>query len=179
VLKPIEPTPDVDQLIAQKINRSEVPTQTLEGKGVLVVGMDSLLTQLARCCKPARGDVIGGYVTRGKGVAVHRSDCTNLRHMAAKHPERIIPVAWGRPTTADKTAYAVDIHVQAADRPGLLRDVCDVFAQGKSHVLAMRSQSAKELVTIMLTVETTDTHKLGPVIAKVLQVPGVIRAKRH
>jgi GTP pyrophosphokinase len=182
VLKPAEPVPDVDQLITQKINRTEVPSHTLVGKGVLVVGMDSLLTQLARCCKPAPGDVIGGYVTRGKGVAVHRSDCTNLRHMATQHPERIIPVAWGRPLAADKAskaAYAVDIHVEAADRPGLLRDVCDVFAQGKSHVLAMRSQSAKELVTIMLTVETADTQKLAPVIAKVLQVPGVIRANRR
>ncbi len=179
VLKPVEPAPDVDQIIAQKINRGDAAAQSLEGKGVLVVGMDSLLTQLSRCCKPAPGDVIGGYVTRGKGVAVHRSDCTNLRHMATKQPERIIPVAWGKPTASDKAAYSVDIHVEAADRPGILRDVCDAFAQGKSHVLAMRSQSAKEFVTILLTVETSDTHKLAPIIAKVLQVPGVIRAKRR
>ncbi len=179
VLKPAEPAPDVDQIVTQKINRGDAAVQSLEGKGVLVVGMDSLLTQLSRCCKPAPGDVIGGYVTRGKGVAVHRSDCTNLRHMAARHPERIIPVAWGKPAASDKAAYSVDIHVEAADRPGILRDVCDVFAQGKSHVLAMRSQIAKELVTIMLTVETSDTHKLAPIISKVLQVPGVIRAKRR
>ena len=186
VLKPAEPAPDVDQLVAQRINRSEaqvLPTAQAGGKGVLVVGMDSLLTQLARCCKPAPGDTIGGFVTRGKGVAVHRSDCSNLRHMAAKHPERVIPVAWGRTDTQgksnDKTLYAVDIHVEAADRPGLLRDVCDVFAQGKSHVLAMRSQSTRDVVTITLTVETVDTHKLSPIIAKVVQVPGVIRAKRR
>jgi GTP pyrophosphokinase len=186
VLKPAEPEPDVDQLITQRINNrgeTQVQPAAQTGKGVLVVGMDSLLTQLARCCKPAPGDTIGGYVTRGKGVAVHRSDCSNLRHMAACHPERVIPVAWGRPDangkSTNKDLYAVDIHVEAADRPGLLRDVCDVFAQGKSHVLAMRSQSARDVVTITLTVETADTHKLNPIIAKVVQVPGVIRAKRR
>lgn len=181
VLKPAEPAPDVDQMVAQRIQRSEL--QTLpgtggEGKGVLVVGMDSLLTQLARCCKPAPGDAIGGFVTRGKGVAVHRSDCSNLRHMARQHPERIIPVAWGQQCADLKASYAVDIHVEAADRPGLLRDVCDVFAQGKSHVLAMRSQAARELVSITLTVETADTRKLAPILGKVSQVPGVVRARR-
>ena len=60
-----------------------------------MVGLDSLLTQLARCCKPAPPDRIGGYVTRGKGVAVHRADCSNFQHMAREHKERVIPVTWG------------------------------------------------------------------------------------
>lgn len=180
VLKPAEPEVDVDALVAQKINRAEpaLPVQKAAGKGVLVVGVDSLLTQLARCCKPAPGDDIGGYVTRGKGVAVHRQDCSNWRHMAKQHAERVIPVTWGQQAAGNKAAYAVDVYVDATDRSGLLRDVCDVFAQSKCHVLAMRSQSTRDVVAITLTIETTDTQKLSPVLGKVMQVPGVLHARR-
>jgi GTP pyrophosphokinase len=179
VLKPAEPAMDVDQLVAQRINRIDPSDAPAEGKGVLVVGMDSLLTQLARCCKPAPGDAIGGYVTRGKGVAVHRSDCSNLRQMAGRSPERIIPVAWGRQALDSKAPlYSVDVLVEAHDRPGLLRDVCDAFAQGKAHVSAMQSQSVRDSVSITLTVQTTDTARLAPVVARVAQVPGVIKARR-
>ena len=177
-LKPAEPMLDADQLIAQRLTRTEPTEAPAEGKGVLVVGMDSLLTQLARCCKPAPGDPIGGYVTRGKGVAVHRSDCGNLRQMAGRHPERIIPVAWGRQANERAQQYAVDVLVDAHDRPGLLRDVCDAFAQGKAHVTAMQSQSARDRVTITLTVQTGDTARLAPVIARVAHVSGVIMARR-
>jgi GTP pyrophosphokinase len=179
VLKPAEPAPDADQLIAQKLSRGDTAAAPVSGKGVLVVGMDSLLTQLARCCKPAPGDAIGGYVTRGKGVAVHRADCSNLRQMAGRHPERVIPVAWGAQPTDKSGQYAVDVQVEAHDRPGLLRDVCDAFAQGKAHVSAMQSQSHRDHVTITLTVQTTDTARLAPVLAKVGQVSGVIRARRR
>ncbi|RRS05479.1 bifunctional (p)ppGpp synthetase/guanosine-3',5'-bis(diphosphate) 3'-pyrophosphohydrolase [Aquabacterium soli] len=178
VLKPAEPAPDADQLIAQRLSRGDTAAAPAAGKGVLVVGMDSLLTQLARCCKPAPGDNIGGYVTRGKGVAVHRADCSNLRQMAGRHPERVIPVAWGAQPTDKSGLYSVDVQVEAHDRPGLLRDVCDAFAQGKAHVSAMQSQSHRDHVTITLTVQTTDTARLAPVLSKVGQVGGVIRARR-
>ena len=179
VLKPAEPAPDADQLIAQRLlSRNDAAAAPASGKGVLVVGMDSLLTQLARCCKPAPGDAIGGYVTRGKGVAVHRADCSNLRQMAGRHPERVIPVAWGAQPTDKSGQYAVDVQVEAHDRPGLLRDVCDAFAQGKAHVSAMQSQSHRDHVTITLTVQTSDTARLAPVLSKVGQVNGVIRARR-
>ncbi|MFY9477137.1 MAG: RelA/SpoT family protein [Pseudomonadota bacterium] len=179
VLKPAEPAPDADQLIAQRLlSRNDAAAAPASGKGVLVVGMDSLLTQLARCCKPAPGDAIGGYVTRGKGVAVHRADCSNLRQMAGRHPERVIPVAWGAQPTDKSGQYAVDVQVEAHDRPGLLRDVCDAFAQGKAHVSAMQSQSHRDHVTITLTVQTSDTARLAPVLSRVGQVNGVIRARR-
>ena len=179
VLKPAEPAPDADQLIAQRLlSRNDAAAAPASGKGVLVVGMDSLLTQLARCCKPAPGDAIGGYVTRGKCVAVHRADCSNLRQMAGRHPERVIPVAWGAQPTDKSGQYAVDVQVEAHDRPGLLRDVCDAFAQGKAHVSAMQSQSHRDHVTITLTVQTSDTARLAPVLSRVGQVNGVIRARR-
>jgi GTP pyrophosphokinase len=176
--RPAEPTPDPDQALAQRLSRSEPNAPAADGKGVLVVGMDSLLTQLARCCKPAPPDAIGGYVTRGKGVAVHRSDCSNFRQMAGRHAERIIPVAWGRQAADESAHYAVDVLVEAHDRAGLLRDVCDVLAQGKTHVQAMQSQTVKDHVTITLTVQTADTARLGNVLSKVSQISGVLKARR-
>jgi GTP pyrophosphokinase len=180
LLRPAAPEQDPDQLIAQKIvARSENDLAASgQGRGVLVVGMDSLLTQLARCCKPAPPDAIGGYVTRGKGVAVHRVDCSNFRQMAGGHHERVIPVTWGRHAGEQSAHYAVDVLVEAHDRPGLLRDVCDALAQGKTHVMAMNSQTQRDHATITLTVQTADTAKLGPVLARVAQVNGVLRARR-
>src|SRR5690606_3454342 len=100
-LRPATPEPDPDEFLAHRLATGDAVARTGDGRGVLVVGMDSLLTQLARCCKPAPPDPIGGYVTRGKGVAVHRLDCTNFRQMCGRHAERIIPVAWGRQATAE------------------------------------------------------------------------------
>src|SRR5205085_11203869 len=89
-------------------------------KGVLVVGgMDRLMTQLARCCKPVPPDPIRGFVTRGKGVSVHREDCASLKRLAERFPERLMETSWGK----GEGSYAVDMAVTAADRRGLLRDI--------------------------------------------------------
>ncbi len=177
-LRPAEPEPDPDAYLASRLARGDAAHQPGDGRGVLVVGMDSLLTQLARCCKPAPPDAIGGYVTRGKGVAVHRLDCSNFRQMAVRQVERIIPVTWGRQAGGDAAQYAVDLLVEAHDRPGLLRDVCDVLAQGKTHVVSMHSQAQRDRVTITLTVHTADTARLNAVLSRVLQVSGILRARR-
>ena len=81
---------------------------------MLVVGVDSLLTQLARCCRPAPPDEIGGYVTRGRGVSIHRAGCSNLLALARRQPERVVEVAWGRQPDA---VYPVEVFVVAQDRP--------------------------------------------------------------
>ncbi|WP_298013056.1 bifunctional (p)ppGpp synthetase/guanosine-3',5'-bis(diphosphate) 3'-pyrophosphohydrolase [uncultured Aquabacterium sp.] len=175
--RPAEPEPDPDQLISQRLARQEA-VGAPGGKGVLVVGMDSLLTQLARCCKPAPPDVIGGYVTRGKGVAVHRSDCSNFRQLAGRSPERIIPVAWGREAAADNAHYAVDVLVEGHDRSGLLRDVCDVLAQAKIPVQSIHSEAVRDRITVTLTLQTADTTRLASVLSKVLQISGVTKARR-
>ena len=180
LLRPSAPEQNPDELIAQRIGaRNEADRSSSgAGRGVLVVGMDSLLTQLARCCKPAPPDGIGGYVTRGRGVAVHRLDCSNFRQMASQNHERVIPVTWGRQAGADNAKYAVDIVVEAHDRPGLLRDVCDALAQGKTHVLTMNSHSHRDHVSVAMTVQTADTARLGPLLARVAQINGVLKARR-
>ena len=178
VLRPAEPAPDPEEAFLQKLSRGDATQPGGDGKGVLVVGLDSLLTQLARCCKPAPPDRIGGYVTRGKGVAVHRADCSNFQHMAREHKERVIPVTWGRQAMTDKAHYAVDVSIEALDRPGLMRDVFDVFAQGKITVLSMHNHTVREHLQLTLTLQTPDSSRLSGLLHKVLQIHGILRVRR-
>ncbi|MDR2153596.1 MAG: HD domain-containing protein [Burkholderiaceae bacterium] len=147
--------------------------------GVLVVGMDSLLTQTARCCKPAPPDEIAGFVTRGRGVSVHRRDCPSLRDLLAREPERVIDVAWSTPATGHTPAYPVDVAVQAVDRQGLLRDISDVFAREKMNVVGVQTQSVKGWAWMTFTVEVSDTRRLAQVLGFVRDVSGVRLARRR
>ena len=147
--------------------------------GVLVVGLDSLLTQPARCCKPAPPDDIGGYVTRGRGVSVHRRDCPSFRDLLVREPERIIEVGWSTPATGSAPAYPVDVAVEAVDRRGLLRDISDVFAREKMNVIGVQTQSAKGWAWMTFTIEVSDTRRLAQVLGHVKEVPGVRVARRR
>ena len=176
VLRPAVPEQSADDGIVLKRARAT------EG-GVLVVGVESLLTQLARCCRPAPPDAIGGYVTRGKGVAVHRSHCSNFRHMASVAPERVIAVAWGAAPAGKDAAYPVDVLVEATDRPGLLRDISEVFAKDRMNVTGVHTQSVRgpggSTAYMTFTVEVADAHRLGTALRQVAQVPGIRHARRR
>ena len=149
--------------------------------GVLVVGMDSLLTTLARCCRPAPPDAISGFVTRGRGVAVHRRGCSNLRQMAQQSPDRVIEVAWGSPGRDKAPVYPMDVVVEAADRPGLLRDVSEVFAKAQMNVTGVNTQSARDRSSAWMTftVEVADAVRLQQVLAQIGAVQGVRHARRR
>lgn len=169
--EPEPPPPPEGQVLLRKPSRATV------GKGgVLVVGLDSLLTQMARCCKPAPPDAIAGYVTRGKGVSVHRKSCPNLQDLIVREPDRIIEVAWG---AGEQAAYPVDISVEAQDRQGLLRDISDVLAREKINVTGVQTQSAKGAAWMTFTVEVSSTLNLADALRAVRQVPGVRSAKRR
>jgi GTP pyrophosphokinase len=175
VLKPPEaPLAPDDFLILKKSKNVE---RTPKG-GVLVVGIDSLMTQLAKCCKPAPPDAIAGFVTRGKGVSVHRRDCSNFREMAAKNGERVIEVEWGAPKS-DGAVYPVDVAVEASDRQGLLRDISEVFAKEKMNVVGVQTQSVKGTAWMTFTVEIADSARLSKVLGLVGEVQGVRWAKRR
>jgi GTP pyrophosphokinase len=179
LLRPAEPPPDAEEVA---LTRRAKGGGAAAG-GVLVVGVESLLTNLARCCRPAPPDGIKGYVTRGKGVAIHRDDCRNFRHMAERTPERVIPVAWGERDRAGSAAYPVDILVEAADRQGLLRDLSEVFSKEKMNVIGVHTQSLREAAgdsaRMTFTVEVADTGKLQQALRLVMQVPGVRQVRRR
>lgn len=147
--------------------------------GVLVVGVDSLMTQLAKCCKPAPPDAISGFVTRGKGVSIHRNDCSNFRELAARTPERVIEVEWGAGKGSEAAVYPVDVAIEAADRQGLLRDISEVFAKEKMNVIGGQTQTVKGTAWMTFTVEIDNSQRLAKVLTVVREVPGVRSARRR
>jgi GTP pyrophosphokinase len=179
LLRPPEPLDAQDALPVLK--KPRLPSHSAKG-GVLVVGVDSLMTQLANCCKPAPPDLISGFVTRGKGVSVHRSDCSNLRNMVLRSGDRVIQVDWGRASERDLAAhpvYPVDVAVQALDRQGLLRDISEVFTKEKMNVIGVQTQTVKGTAWMSFTVEVADSGRLAKVLANVAELSGVRSARRR
>ena len=145
------------------------------GGGILVVGVDRLLTQLARCCKPAPPDPIVGFVTRGRGVSIHRAGCRSLQALIKQHPERMIESQWGR---QGETVFAVDVIVRANDRPGLLRDITEIFSRERLNVPGVRTASRHQIASMEFTVEIGGIEQLQRTLAQVREVPGVFGAAR-
>ncbi len=177
LLRPAEPPPDAGEAI--ELRR---PTSESGRGGVLVVGVESLLTTLARCCRPAPPDAIVGFVTRGKGVAIHRKGCANVMNMAARSPERVVPVAWGESPAGKPGAYPVDLSIEASDRPGLLRDISEAFTKDRVNVVGAHTQTVKDArgVTAWMTftVEVPDADRLKQLLAQIARIEGVRRASR-
>ncbi|MCA1938001.1 MAG: bifunctional (p)ppGpp synthetase/guanosine-3',5'-bis(diphosphate) 3'-pyrophosphohydrolase [Dechloromonas sp.] len=152
------------------------PRKPVEGnQGILIVGVDKLLTQLARCCKPAPPDEIQGFITRGKGISIHRADCSNFANLAALHPERVIETDWGTETTG---VFACDIVVDAHDRQGLLRDISEIFAREKLNVVGVNTQSRQGNAHMSFTVEITNLRHLQRTLALIHEVEGVVGVRR-
>lgn len=143
--------------------------------GVLVVGVDSLLTQLARCCRPAPPDAISGYVTKGRGVSIHRSDCKSYAGLVAAQPERAIEVDWGQ--TAD-ALYPIDLTVTGPEKANLLRDISEVFARLRVNVVGVSTQSRRNLTKLLFTVEVKDGAQISRIISALEEIPEV-QAQRH
>jgi GTP pyrophosphokinase len=189
--KPPAPELSTEELLHKRAKAEKTPTG-----GVLVVGVDSLLTQLAKCCKPAPGDAIGGYVTRGKGVSIHRQSCSNFQALVARNEAndegRVIEVAWAKDksTNANTTSshssnevYPVDVVIEAADSQGLLKAILEVFSKDKLNVIAANTQSHRssggDTAVMTFTVEVTNSARLNKVLSQVLEVQGVRSARRR
>lgn len=146
---------------------------------VLVVGVDSLMTQLSRCCRPVPPDGIRGFVTRGRGVSIHREDCSTFKQLLARAPERVVLTEWGVPGgSSGKTLFPVDIALMAIDRQGLLRDISEVFSRLKINVTGVKTQSRKGLASMQFTIEIPSTDGLQMAITALLDISGVTEARR-
>jgi GTP pyrophosphokinase len=146
------------------------------GGGILIVGVDRLMTGLGRCCKPAPPDPIVGFVTRGKGITIHRASCANLGRARRDEPERLIEANWGAPRDE---LFPVDIIVEASDRPGLLRDLSEIFSKEKINVTAVNTLSRHHLARMGFTLEVKSVAELKRALAQVGDVPGVLSASRR
>ena len=146
------------------------------GSGILIVGVDRLMTGLARCCKPAPPDPIVGFVTRGKGISIHRQSCSNVARMKEKQPERLITADWG---VRREEVFPVDVIVEAMDRQGLLRDVSEVFSREKINVTAVNTLSKNLQARMSFTLEVPDLEQLKRALLLVRDVRGVLSAGRR
>jgi GTP pyrophosphokinase len=170
-----EVEPSLESMV---VHASRAERGGLGGKsGVLVVGVDSLLTQLARCCRPAPPDVIAGFVTRGRGVSIHRADCASFVALNVRQPERIIDVTWGQAEA--QALFPVDIYVQAQDRAGLLRDLSEVFARLRLNVVGVNTHSKAAVAYMSFTVEIRDGGELQRALIALREVGGVLSAERR
>ena len=153
-----------------------------QGGGVLVVGIDSLMNQLAKCCRPVPPDAVAGFVTRGRGVSVHRQSCPTFARLGRDAPERVIETAWD-PAAFSAGAEAgrrfpVELELRAQDRQGLLRDVSDVFARDRINVIAVNTQSRQQQALMRFTVEVTDAAQVSRTLAALRLVSGVHEVQR-
>jgi len=179
---------------AEALQRLTRPSRsaTSGASPVLVVGVDFLMTQLARCCRPAPPDPIVGFVTRGRGVSVHRVNCRSFAEMSRRSPERVLETAWGdwqapaqAPSgkkgvgSAARRVYPVDVVLRANDRQGLLRDVSDVFSRERLNVTEVRTRSQSGVAQMQFTIEVTDIAQLDQTLGAVRGVDGVIECRRH
>jgi GTP pyrophosphokinase len=146
------------------------------GAGILVVGVDRLLTGLARCCKPAPPDPIVGFISRGKGVTIHRASCANVARLRTGQPERLIDADWGAPRDE---VFPVDILVEAMDRQGLLRDISEILSREKINVTAANTLTRNLHTRMAFTVEVQGLPALRRALALVRDVPGVLGAARR
>ena len=144
--------------------------------GVVVEGIDNCLVKLSKCCNPVPGDNIVGYITRGRGVSVHRADCKNLKDLFLDEENRMIDVFW---YTEKEAAYNVDIEVFANDRSGLLADIISQISAVKSKLIAVSSRANKERIAITeVTVEVENLEQLNNVLKVIRKVDSVYEVKR-
>jgi GTP pyrophosphokinase len=184
----------LDSLAHNRINATAARvnhtiTQTTKTNGdVWVVGVDMLLTQLAQCCRPVPPDAVIGYITRGKGISLHRKACGSLQHLAIKSPERIIECAWNpdalnaaHHNNSNKNTqghYTVNVKLTAIDRPGLLRDVSDAFNKHKINITALNTQNKKGESRMALLVMVNNIDKLNTALISVRDIKGVLSVIR-
>jgi len=172
VLKPdVDPRPDPEVEVVARQSKAGGA-----GGGILVVGVDRLMTNLARCCKPAPPDGIVGYVTRGKGVTIHRQSCSNVVRARSREPERLIAADWGAPRDE---VFPVDVAVEAMDRQGLLRDITEIFSREKINVTAANTLTRNSATRMGFTLEVRSLAALGRALAMVRDVRGVLSAGRR
>jgi len=163
---------------SKQLEFTSLPYPNAGPSSINVQGVDNILTQIAGCCKPVPGDEVIGYITLGRGVSIHRSDCAKLAELIAHEPNRIVDIDWN---ANEEKHYPVEILIRAYDRQGLLRDITELLANEKINITGVQSRSdnANNIAEMTLTMRVNGLDKLSRVLAKVSQMPNVFEVKRH
>jgi len=171
-------TEDIAEQITEDTAQKKVQQRkkTIPENGVVVKGIENCLVRISRCCNPVPGDSIVGYITRGRGVSVHRKDCTNVTDNI-DGDNRLIEVTW---YSANNVAYKADITIIADDRTALLMEITNVIGESKIPLKAINARTTKERTAIMnLTLEITNTEQLEKIVKKIKKVEGVLEVTRN
>lgn len=167
-----------DRAEHEPVIRFKSPSKVTGDKnGIVVDGVGSLMSHVARCCRPVPGDEIIGYITQGRGIAVHREDCDSFSNLKNKHPERVISVSW---SDEINSSYALTIRIEASDRSGLIRDISSALANEKVNVLSMNVNTVdnNQTAIFIMQIEVHDLQGTNKVLSKLHQIEGVHSAKR-
>ena len=161
----------------QPVGPQVVPvTQKSSSSGVLVLGVNNLATMIAKCCKPVPPDPIVGFITRARGVMVHRQDCVNITGLAADQRDRLMAADWGR--TGEEAAFSAELEVVALDRQGLLRDISEAISRERINVTAVNTLSRGTHAFMRFTLQVSSADGIQRVLRQVKDVPGVDSARR-
>ena len=161
----------IQELVTERLRKQKIPKS-----GVVVKGIDNCLVKFSKCCNPVPGDDIIGYITKGRGVSIHRKDCTNLKDLLSEE-ERIIEVEWYNEN--EKAEYNVDIQVLANDRTGLLSDVVKEITAQKINIMGVNTRTSKDrIATIDATLEVQGIEQLNQVIKQIRKVDSVYEVTR-
>ncbi|QPC81441.1 bifunctional (p)ppGpp synthetase/guanosine-3',5'-bis(diphosphate) 3'-pyrophosphohydrolase [Phototrophicus methaneseepsis] len=159
------------------VKRPSTRTIASIDEGVSITGTSGLLVSLAKCCNPTPGEEIIGYVTRGRGVTVHRADCVNITALPEKERERLLDVAWGHVT--EEHRYSVPLEVIANDREGLLRDITTMIADEKVNISTVNVKTRQHIAILSLILDIADSQQLARIIRKIESIPNVVEAHRR
>ncbi len=153
------------------------PAPARDPGALSIEGIGNLLTTLARCCQPLPGDPVRGFITRGRGVSVHRADCASLARLARRDPDRVIEVAWGK---AGAQAYEVDVELRGYDRKGLQKDVTGTISNANIPILASttRAHAKSGEVEMRFALRVRDFEQLSTLLGRLLALPNVLEARR-
>ncbi|QEE23918.1 bifunctional (p)ppGpp synthetase/guanosine-3',5'-bis(diphosphate) 3'-pyrophosphohydrolase [Rhodanobacter glycinis] len=173
LLEATQPAPEITQSAAPVTSRHHV----LDHTALSIEGVGNLLTTLARCCQPLPGDEVRGYITKGRGVSVHRADCASLARLARREPDRVIEVSWGR---AAVQAYEVDIELRGYERKGLQKDVASVISNASVGIIASSSRlfTRSGEVEMRFTLRVRDYEQLSTLLDRLVALPNIVDARR-
>ena len=172
--KKVHKEDDIEKTL-EALSKEKVHKEKPSQNGIIVKGIDNCLVKLSKCCNPVPGDEIIGYITRGRGVSVHRTNCVNTKRLL-EEGNRIIDVYW---SDSKKTSYSADIEIYANDRIGLLADVVKVLGDNKCNIMGVTSKTSKERIAVIeLTIEIENTEELNNVLKNLRKVDSIYEVKR-
>jgi GTP pyrophosphokinase len=163
---------------AEKTEAIEIRPPGESAPDIKILGINNLLTHIAKCCKPLPGDSVVGYVTRNRGLSIHRRDCNNILNIENDSLHRMIEVSWGEKHTG---AYPADLLIRVYDRAGILRDITAQLANEKINVLGLQTQKIHDSpeVDIYLTIEIKDRQQLKSAVEQLQKLPNVLEVRRR